>query len=143
MKEGDLLFVYGTLRKGEGADLSIRSGAEFVTDDYINGNIYNLGSFPGVKTTAGHFCPGSPSVKGEVFKLTDASITRQLDGYEGYPYLYDRIVTETASGLHVWVYTINRECGENELIKSGDWLDLEGTEPPDLSGVLEPQVEAA
>ena len=116
MKEGDLLFVYGTLRKGEGSDLSISSGAEFVSEDDINGNIYNLGWYPGV--TIG----GNNVVHGEVFKLTDASIIRQLDIYEGYPNLYDRSVVETKGGRRVWVYTINRECGENERIQSGDWL---------------------
>ena len=129
MKEGDLLFVYGSLRQGECADLSIRSGAEFVQEDEITGNIYNISWFPGVKLE------GDNLVKGEVYKLIDASIIRHLDSYEGYPNLYDRSVVETKGGLRVWVYTYNHECGENERIASGDWLNQSGeaTDAPQVS----------
>jgi gamma-glutamylcyclotransferase (GGCT)/AIG2-like uncharacterized protein YtfP len=117
MKEGDLLFVYGTLRQGEVADLSIHAGASYVGPDAINGDIYNLGWYPGVRL-------GSDNVVvGDVFKLGDASVIRQIDQYEGYPSLYNRSEVETKGGLRAWVYTINRECGENERITSGDWLN--------------------
>lgn len=119
MQKGDMLFVYGTLRQGECSDLSIRSGAEFVSKDEINGDLYDLGWYPGVKLG------GDNLVRGDVFQLKDASIITQLDTYEGYPNLYDRSVVETKGGRQVWVYTINRECGDNERIASGDWLNKE------------------
>ncbi len=121
MKTGDLVFVYGTLRQGEGADLTRWEGTEFVRPDCINGRLYHLGGFPGVKTEAGVFCPGSPSVRGEVFRVNDAGTLSGLDRYEGYPSLYDRIQTMTASGETVWVYVYNGFVDDKMLIASGDW----------------------
>ena len=122
MKVGDLLFVYGTLRRGERADLGREEiRCTFLGEDHINGKIYNVGTFPGLIAEAMHFDPGKPFVTGDVFRLRDESIISQLDHYEGYPHLYNRIETETAKGLHVWAYTYNHDVTEERLILSGDW----------------------
>jgi gamma-glutamylcyclotransferase (GGCT)/AIG2-like uncharacterized protein YtfP len=122
MKKGDLLFVYGTLRQGEANDLSIKSGAELVGDDSINGRLYDLGWYPGVKLLKNNgFDHRLPSVTGTVFLLTDDNIVRHLDSYEGYPNLYDRSVVKTAEGREAWVYTYNDEVGDNQCIRTGDW----------------------
>ena len=46
---GQHVFVYGTLRKGQGANYILKGRSEFVSDCVIHANIYDLGSFPGVK----------------------------------------------------------------------------------------------
>jgi gamma-glutamylcyclotransferase (GGCT)/AIG2-like uncharacterized protein YtfP len=130
MKKGDLLFVYGTLRQGESADLSLKSGAKLIGADTINGLIYNIGWFPGVhlpKNTDNGFDPRLPEVHGEVFEITDDAMVRQLDNYEGYPNLYDRSQVETSRSRFVWVYTYNGSPGDNQRIVSGDWLNPEAT----------------
>lgn len=133
MKKDDLLFVYGTLRVGQSADLSdgrYSDGVEYVDSDVINGKIFDLGWFPGAKVTPGHFDTGAPSIIGDVFRLTDDAIIPRLDGYEGYPNLYDRVQTETASGRHVWVYVYNAHIPEERQIVSGDWLLKENNGMP-------------
>jgi gamma-glutamylcyclotransferase (GGCT)/AIG2-like uncharacterized protein YtfP len=128
IKEGDLIAVYGTLRKGERADLSRGQShfqARYVGDDRIGGNIYNLGSYPGLKgakdfdqTIDGNVCE---TVVVEVFKALDASLGTVLDYYEGWPSLYSRTQIVTEQGRKVWVYTYNGEVTSDNLIPSGDW----------------------
>lgn len=132
MKEGSLLFVYGTLRQGECADLSRVEDCLLVGEDAINGKLYDLGWYPGVKsdnphagtkTDPFHFDPGLPSVRGDVFQINSDALVQHLDDYEGYPTLYDRIETMTAGGRVVWVYTYNNEPSEDRRIISGDWIN--------------------
>jgi gamma-glutamylcyclotransferase (GGCT)/AIG2-like uncharacterized protein YtfP len=122
MQSGSLLFVYGTLRKGESADLSKRLQVSFIGEDQINGDLYRLGWFPGVTLTPGQFDPSLPAVHGDVFRIKDASIIPMLDAYEGYPSLFDRMETETAGGRHVTVYTYARPILDPlSRMASGDW----------------------
>ena len=130
MKTGDLIGVYGTLRQGETADLSLRGGAEFLGISKINGKMYQRGWYPGLKLLekGNDYDPNKPQVTVEVYKITDAALPRHLDAYEGYPDLYDRQQVETDKSQLIWVYTYNYPVGENELIPSGDWLKQEVTE---------------
>jgi gamma-glutamylcyclotransferase (GGCT)/AIG2-like uncharacterized protein YtfP len=126
MKKGDLLFVYGTLRKGERADLSRSSHSmcvDFVGEDSINGEIYNLGWYPGLKYTTDDFNTEFPTVEGDVFRIRSSSVVPFLDAYEGYPNLYNRIETRTASGKVVWVYTYNHAVSEGQLVRAGNWRE--------------------
>lgn len=130
MKKNDLLFVYGTLRLGESADLGDKrfgSGtfhATFVREDRINADLYDLGWFPGIKLPTEDEIPFEatlPTVAGDVFRLVTDDITRQLDNYEGFPHLYGRRVVQTEGGLSVWVYFYNGEPSKDRLIPHGDW----------------------
>jgi gamma-glutamylcyclotransferase (GGCT)/AIG2-like uncharacterized protein YtfP len=124
MQKGDLVFVYGTLRKGERADLSRYQqsfGVSYMGPDHISGMLFHLGAYPGVKLTTDEFGEEHPSVVGEVFRILDASITTILDAYEGYPSLYQRSEVTTARGRKVWVYTYNHPVREEQLIIGGDW----------------------
>jgi gamma-glutamylcyclotransferase (GGCT)/AIG2-like uncharacterized protein YtfP len=132
MKDGDKIFVYGTLRQGEGADLSRDKRARFITEDRINGRLYNLGWFPGVRPLdrkANDFDPSLDQVVGEVFEIVPPehgeSLQQRLDRYEGYPSLYDRIQVETSKSHLVWVYIYNGDPADNKRILSGDWLNQE------------------
>jgi gamma-glutamylcyclotransferase (GGCT)/AIG2-like uncharacterized protein YtfP len=133
IKKGDLIFVYGTLRQGERADLSASQShfsARFVGEDRITGEIFNIGSYPGLTLIQEtkedelirKFVPDwFPAVIGEVFKAMDSSLGDVLDAYEGYPYLYDRTEVVTEHGRKVWVYTYNGAVTSEMVIPSGDW----------------------
>lgn len=120
MKKGDLIFVYGTLRPGEGAAGKMRE-AEYVGEDRINGDLYTMGYYPGAKAVPGHFDAGKPTITGDVFKIVTDTLVPLLDMYEGYPHLYGKVETETAEGRHVWVYTYNHDVCVGQLIATGDW----------------------
>jgi gamma-glutamylcyclotransferase (GGCT)/AIG2-like uncharacterized protein YtfP len=127
MRVGSLLFVYGTLRKGERADLSKHEkdfGVTYLGVDIINAELYDLGSYPGVKEPRlGAFDVEDARVHGDVFRIEDESIITLLDHYEGYPDLYNRTTAETMDGRTVWVYTYNGEVEANRRIVSGDWVN--------------------
>ena len=124
MKKGDFIFVYGTLRRGERADLGKKAsnfGVVPVGLDEINGRMYHMGAFPAVKAESGEFDSSKPVVTGEVFLVTDTSIMAVLDAYEGYPNLYTRLKTSTRGGRLVWVYVFPHPTTEDQLIIGGDW----------------------
>lgn len=123
MNVGDNLFVYGSLRRGEAADLSEKPGASFLKPDSINGLLYTVSWYPGAKVEPGCYDASLPSIKGDVFSLDDDQISHLLDAYEGYPTLFDRVETVTASGLIVWVYTYNAPLPDDNLVPDGDWLN--------------------
>lgn len=131
MQKGDLIFVYGTLRHGERADLSKQQhnfGVSYLGEDDINGELFHLGAFPGLKAEGGSFNHKNPTVHGEVFRIRETSIITILDCYELYnpdnpkSGLYDRIQTETAQGRTVWVYIYNGATLPEQKIDSGDWV---------------------
>lgn len=137
MKKGDLIIVYGTLRKGERSDLNsgfYSYGVDFIDDDRINGRLYHLGSFPGVKLDKiGEFEENRPAIMGEVYRIRDQSIIALIDAYEGYraddpPHgLYDRKEVTTEQGRTVWVYVYNHPVIEDQRIPSGDWCKNRNT----------------
>lgn len=151
MQKNSLLFVYGTLRLGASSDLSRNHLVEHVGEDFINGRLYNLGRFPGVKDVPesgapqvvsgskadpGHFDIGAPFIRGDVFKILDDTVVVHLDRYEGYPDLYNRHETESAEGRHVWVYTYNHAVQDSQEISSGDWIadQLKANPPANTAG---------
>lgn len=140
MKVGDQIFVYGTLRRNERASLHsdfYSYGVNFLGNDRLNGKLYHLGSFPGVKDVFpiqndGHddelvFNSDFPIVVGEAFRIRDASIIAHLDAYEGYRAdapttgLYNRCQVFSEAGRRVWVYVYNGMVIPEQRIPSGDW----------------------
>lgn len=131
MKRGDFIFVYGTLMRGERADMThnvlVSNHVTFIGGDFINGKLFHIGAFPGVKTIAGQYNDRLPKVAGEVFLIRDPSVVAILDAYEGYypdnvsEGLYDRIQTESFRGKYVWVYIYNPPVRDEQLIETGDW----------------------
>jgi gamma-glutamylcyclotransferase (GGCT)/AIG2-like uncharacterized protein YtfP len=131
MKKGDFIIVYGTLRRGQRADLQKQShnfGVSYVGNDRINGKLYHLGAYPGVKLFRHSFDPNLPMVSGEVFYIKETALVAIMDAYEGYDAdnpsagLYDRQEVETENGRKVWVYTYNYPVTPDQLIESGDWV---------------------
>jgi gamma-glutamylcyclotransferase (GGCT)/AIG2-like uncharacterized protein YtfP len=116
-----LVFVYGTLRKGEhNAHVlgdSAYCGKSSTAPDYI---LLHLGGFPAiVPAPAG----AGVSIVGEVYEC-DAQTMRDLDRLEGCPSFYYREqITLPDNGDQVWVYILNQDDRPAcyPAIKSGDW----------------------
>ena len=127
---GDCLFVYGTLRRGfehPMADLLARQ-ADFIGRGIFQGKLYNLGSYPGVKTSH----RSTDSVVGDVYCLRFPHLLEQFDRYEGYDpddpaqsmYLRRTVSITLTNGqtLFAWIYLYNLPIYRYKLIKSGDYL---------------------
>lgn len=132
MNKGDFLFVYGTLRRGQRASLQREAhkfDVKFCGEDRINGRMYHLGAYPGVKRI-GHtvdFQDNQPLISGEIFFIKHPSVVALMDAYEGYNSddprlgLFNRVQVEAESGKMVWVYLYNPPVTSDQLITSGDW----------------------
>src|SRR5262245_55703141 len=72
-----LLFVYGTLMRGEPAHRLLLGRTTFVEEGHTDGLLLDLGQFPGV-------IEGNGRVAGEVFRLDRPELLETLDDYEGY-----------------------------------------------------------
>lgn len=116
--------VYGTLRKGCRANGKL-SKANFVGEDAVKGNLYNIGWFPGIRLG------GPQDVKVEVYEVSpevEGEVLSILDSYEGYREgdpgsLYFRKEVETTSGHTVSIYEYRESPSETTLIPSGDWMN--------------------
>lgn len=107
-----LLFVYGTLMRGEPAHGLLRGSAFVDCDQTVPGyRLMDLGEYPGM--AAGP----TGVVHGEVFEVPGALLP-ELDAYEGDG--YERVAVRLASGRTVETYIL-REDGSFPAIVSGDW----------------------
>ena len=109
----NLVFVYGSLRKGYGNHRLLQD-SEF--KGYHNTEpaytMYSLGPFPMVGETGHH------SIVGEVYEV-DEDTALALDNLEGYPHFYDRIIIDTEHGP-AWMY-VGGHTGQ--IVESGDWTE--------------------
>ncbi len=110
----DLVFVYGTLRRGE-VNYHLLTGAEFcgVHRTRPRYRMLHLGTYPGV--VAG----GSTAIEGEVYRVDKRGLAH-LDRLEAYPRLYNRKLIPTPWG-RAWIYLY---CGSRDSrvrIPSGNW----------------------
>lgn len=119
-----LISVYGTLRKGCGADYKMLN-TEFIgiSKENINFKMLYLGGFPGLVKSE-----EKNELVFETYKIKDddKDTLRTLDQYEGYPSFYDRCEIELENlGVKSWVYYLKNDkeyINDCEQIKSGDWL---------------------
>lgn len=130
MRTGDLLFVYGSLRRGESNDLSRREDiAEYVGQSRLNGTLHALGWYPGINlldtlSTDGAFSEDIPCVVGDVFRImSGVSATEYLDMYEGHPSLFfrTRCILEDDKVSWVYSYPHEEELTSDNRVFSGDW----------------------
>ena len=118
------VFVYGTLRKGQERDIHrLQPKPVFVGDGQINGILYDLGSYPGVRLG------GLSWVQGEVYQITP-ELERQLDEIEEvWPqqtgeYARREVVVQCAGqALVCLVYEVAEVRAKvSSVIVSGDWV---------------------
>lgn len=128
--QGELIFVYGTLRRGctTGAHATYLAGARFVDHAKIHGKLFRVSYYPALVLDE-----NADWVIGEVYQLASAAQLARLDAYEEctYPALpeqeYQRLSVQVQTGagdyLSVWVYAYQRTHDGLDLIASGDFLD--------------------
>jgi gamma-glutamylcyclotransferase (GGCT)/AIG2-like uncharacterized protein YtfP len=109
-----LVFVYGTLRRGE-ANHHLLAAAEYcgVHTTLPGYRMLHLGTYPGV--VAG----GSTAIEGEVYRV-DGKGFAHLDRLEAYPRLYTRKLIPTPWG-RAWIYLYRGSRTSRNLIPSGRW----------------------
>ena len=117
------VFVYGTLRRGQERDINrLQPMPVFVGDSRINGTLYDLGSYPGVRFG------GERWVQGEVYQITP-ELERQLDEIEEvWPqpsgeYVRREVVVRCAGAAFTClVYEVaEAQAKDKVIIASGDW----------------------
>jgi gamma-glutamylcyclotransferase (GGCT)/AIG2-like uncharacterized protein YtfP len=128
----DLLFVYGTLRKGHSNKMAayLASHAEFLTHGWFQGRMYQISYYPGVIASDDE----DERAYGEIYRLNDPETSLAiLDAYEEcsaqhtQPAEYKRI---TASIFamdgnmfeQVWIYLYQWPITDKTLIKEGDFM---------------------
>lgn len=128
----DLLFVYGTLRSGYGRHGVLRRlGARYVGLGTVQGELFNLGDFPGALKSESVL----PRIAGEVYQLRPAARAfKVLDPVEGFrpmdpaSSLFKReaaeIVFQDGRRAAAWVYWLNRLPWLATRIPSGDYAQL-------------------
>lgn len=108
-----LLWVYGTLRRGEAAHAMLRDCA-YLGQWWTPPNFYliDLGEYPGVIV-------GQQSVLGEVYVVDGITLDR-VDAYEAAPESYSREMLLTPWG-EAFYYHYRMACQGLAAIPSGDW----------------------
>ena len=118
------VFVYGTLRTGQERDINCLQPAPlFIGNSQINGTLYDLGSYPGVRLG------GVQWVQGEVYQITP-ELERQLDEIEEvWPQPTDEyarrevLVQCAGEALSCLVYEVaDLHTAGQRVIESGDWV---------------------
>ena len=113
----DLVFVYGTLLRGESNHDVWLAAARFIGTDRTEAcfTLFSLGEYPALVHG------GEQSVPGEVFEVSPAQLAR-LDELEECPGFYDRQWIRLASGREAWVYTLHVDLLQGaRVIVSGSW----------------------
>jgi len=132
----ELLFIYGTLRKGgaHGRHDLLERDARFVARARMRGRLYDLGEYPGLVAS-----DADAWAHGDVYELADPrAMLARLDDYEGCgpgdakPHEYERerreVLMETGACEMAWVYVYRGTLAGKREIRSGDYLRPE--DPP-------------
>lgn len=123
--KGHLVFVYGTLRKGEKYAYYLHQAKCIEPNCSIKGQLYDTGwGYPALLEEMGKI-----PVKGELYKVT-AEQLKELDKLEDYEEngannLYERIVAKvsTESGeQEAIVYIMKGKREHFNKIESNDWI---------------------
>jgi|TARA_B110000495_G_C22507421_1_gene310773 gamma-glutamylcyclotransferase (GGCT)/AIG2-like uncharacterized protein YtfP len=131
MVSNELLFVYGTLRKGaiSPMDKLLSLHCEFFADAFIQGILYDVDGYPGVIES--HTLENK--VYGELYTIRWASqLWPRLDHYEHCsnafqkPHEYARkkrpVSLVNGQNIQAWIYLFNWKTGGLLKIPSGDYL---------------------
>lgn len=114
--------VYGSLRRGEHADLSNNKHAKYIRDVEVPGTLYRVSWFPGVVNQN-----DGNTTKGELFEI-DEKILDALDTYEGYDSeridssLFVReLVNFGDVDAYVYYYNHPSTLTQDQEVLGGDW----------------------
>lgn len=113
-----LLFVYGTLLRGERNDhylASARFMGEAATEPGFG--LYDFGPYPGLSE------PGRHAVAGELYEIDEDTLAR-VDELEEHPDYYQRREVTLSCGTRAITYVLPRRFVEEEggvLLTSASW----------------------
>jgi gamma-glutamylcyclotransferase (GGCT)/AIG2-like uncharacterized protein YtfP len=120
----DRIVFYGSLMRSLGAmdDLALGASLEFAGTAVIPGDLFDLGSYPGLR-------PGKGRVAGELYTIRDRDVLIRLDQFEGVVvdrpteslYLREWIRLIEPMGAEAWVYFYNRSPAREQRIVGGSW----------------------
>ncbi|MCM3872105.1 MAG: gamma-glutamylcyclotransferase [Pyrinomonadaceae bacterium] len=119
-----LVFVYGTLRRGDAGAMSVRfPNSKFIADAKVKGSLYDLGAYPGLVLDE-----SNSMVIGEVYEVDD-DILNKLDDFEASSNYCRKQVEISASDRRIcWTYEPDPEFhSTRKLISSGDWIEYAKT----------------
>jgi gamma-glutamylcyclotransferase (GGCT)/AIG2-like uncharacterized protein YtfP len=111
-----LLFVYGTLMRGESAHELLGPTARFVAEAQTEPRftLLDMGEYPALAEG------GTTAVRGELYEI-DGELLAALDRYEDVPELYERH-TLRLGDRHALAYVMHAQLGQGVgMIASGDW----------------------
>lgn len=130
-RDGERLFVYGTLCRAADRQMSARLVGQctFVGRASITGRLYEIDGYPGL------ICPGRRGelVLGELYRLEQPlTLLAQLDDYEEcsphfpapHEYVRKQLTVRLDDGREAlaWTYLYNRDVSDRCHIVSGDYL---------------------
>ena len=117
----DIVFVYGTLKKGQCREQSMNEISLGSKDEKVTAKMYNIGEFPAITLEKEEVLGEIHKVKKEQESLESLD---QIEGFVGYDKssLYNRILINSSQGI-CWTYVWNRDIGSYPVIKSGNWDD--------------------
>jgi gamma-glutamylcyclotransferase (GGCT)/AIG2-like uncharacterized protein YtfP len=133
--DGNVLFVYGTLRAGTQHEMSraLREHARLLGEGTVCARLYDLGDYPGMLLDHGDDDGDGGRVRGELYALdADAAdrTWRMLEEYENPPeegpaeFVRTRVHVDVAGGIvTAWAYVLIALPRDAHVIDSGDWLD--------------------
>jgi gamma-glutamylcyclotransferase (GGCT)/AIG2-like uncharacterized protein YtfP len=110
-----LIFVYGTLRRGEHNHVQL-GPARFVGEAWTTPHyeLVDMGDYPALLET------GADAVRGELYDVPESWLSH-LDAFEDVPTLYERKLI-TLNQAQALGYVMRREvAGAAPRIPSGDW----------------------
>lgn len=111
-----IVFVYGTLKKGQGNHHLLKDSVHVGNAAYYGGDLRSAGGFPVL------FSGGTQVVCGECYRIDDRTLAR-LDRLEGNGQMYQRelvSVTYNPSGIATdcsrtaWMYFGVHECWDKQ-----------------------------
>jgi gamma-glutamylcyclotransferase (GGCT)/AIG2-like uncharacterized protein YtfP len=111
-----LVFVYGSLMKGQGNHRLLTS-ARFVRTAHTSASftLVDLGAFPGL------LAGGTTAVRGEVYAVDNATLAA-LDRLESHPRFYRRQEIALSDGVRVQAYLLPAaRYAAYPAVVGGDW----------------------
>jgi len=113
----DLVFVYGSLKRGMNHHEQIRKAVWIGEASITALALYDLGPFPMAVDDISAISP----LQGELYWV-NAVILQQLDRFEGVPRLYERHRRILSDGRSAWVYLgRTQQVRHADVIVSGCW----------------------
>ena len=116
MPDPAFLFVYGTLMRGFALHRVLARRATLLGGAHVRGRLVDLGAYPGL-------LDGRAIVRGELYRLDDAELLRDLDREEGYNFDRRRTTVTLESGrrARAWVYRYRGPRERAIPIPGGDY----------------------